>query len=286
VQAPHAEAARVTRGTPERPPGAGLCRLGGTWADASPANLRDSTGATEGPAPRHALQNELAPGTAPSRARLSGRPRDPDCPLQANSPASVFGVPAYRGPLVSKPAGHHPRTLAVVRACPLDVWRACPLDVRRACPLDVWRVYPSLCLVVGVGRRPDRWRSVAICGSPVGLRNELAPRAAPSRERPSGRPRDLDSATTEDPEAALQNEPNVSQALASQGDTQTPRDGVPPPAGSDPALASRHCETNPMGLRLRARAGCETNPMRVLRSLTTKYNAGLRRSSRGRAGCR
>jgi hypothetical protein len=70
----------------------------------------------------------------------------------------------------------HPWESAVVRACPLNVWRACPLNVWRACPLDVWRVHPPRPVVVGVGRRQDRWRSVvgrSDCGTNPTRQNGL-----------------------------------------------------------------------------------------------------------------
>jgi hypothetical protein len=84
---------------------------------------------------------------------------------------------------------------AVWRACPPAVWRACPPDVWRACPPAVWRAPPlplrprssSVCLSAAICG--DQWRSVA--HQPIAKRTQLAPRAAPSRARPSGRPRDL-----------------------------------------------------------------------------------------------
>jgi hypothetical protein len=80
-------------------------------------------------------------------------------------------------------------------------------------------------------KRPSRGEEAPVPGAPAPLRNELAPGAAPSRERPSSRPRDLERATTEDPvapEAALQNEPN-----------STPRPALPPVhGGSGPAGAA------------------------------------------------
>jgi hypothetical protein len=105
-------------------------------------------------------------GRWPDRCRsvaICGSPIDCETnPIPPKSPMNnrLQRVPGTASAPLSRPSfPAHPWESAVIRACPLNVWRACPLDV--------WRVHPASPVVVGLGRWPDRCRSVAICGSPV-----------------------------------------------------------------------------------------------------------------------
>jgi hypothetical protein len=88
-------------------------------------------------------------------------------------------------------------------------------------------------------QRPSRGEEAPVPGAPAQLRNELAPGAAPSRERPSGRPRDLGPATTGSPSApgaAPQNEPN-----------STPRAARPPVHDGSGAAGAASSRGRPSG---------------------------------------
>jgi hypothetical protein len=83
-------------------------------------------------------------------------------------------------------------------------------------------------------KRPSRGEEAPVCDAPAQLRNELAPGAAPSRQRPSGRPRDLEPATTEDP--------STCESLPDTGACSVPH---APHARSEGALGSPSTENLP-----------------------------------------
>jgi hypothetical protein len=130
--------------------------------------------------------------------------------------------------------------------------------------------------------RPSRLDAESSDAATIVRRAGLAPLAAPSRGRPSGRPRDLHRPTTGSPSAAgtlLQNEPNPSEPALPGPHTTRP---LRRPCRL-PAARGRHCRSparrgiptgRPRGpLAQRSRAAKRTGFVRT-RSLTSECTDG------------